>query len=103
MLGKIRTPYSCNRYHRYRSIFGVLLLLVRAFYMNLKYVVVSVSLAIAFIISITIFYLVIYKIPAAADQRLYELYEIYVVSGFAAICLIVVAVLRYALSKRHCS
>lgn len=71
--------------------------------MNVKYIVVSVSLLIAVFISIAISWLVIYRMPVAADQRLYELYEIYVVSGFTAICLIVVAVLRYALSKRHCS
>ncbi|PIT12210.1 hypothetical protein BGI30_02900 [Snodgrassella alvi] len=63
--------------------------------------VACASLLIALIIIIAISYLVIFKTPADADQKLYELYEIYVVSGFTAVCLIVLAVLRYSLSKRH--
>ncbi len=69
--------------------------------MNAKCLTVFVSLFIALSISSAISWLVICKMPAATDQRLYELYEIYVVSGFTSTCLIVLAVLRYALSKRH--
>ena len=69
--------------------------------MDAKWLAIFISLLIALLISISVSYLVIFKIPAEANQALCELYEIYVVSGFLSIWLIVLAVLRYALSKRH--
>lgn len=71
--------------------------------MNVKYIAIIMSLFIALLISIAISYLVICRISVDAEQALYELYEVYVVSGFMSTCLIVLGVLRYTLSKKHCS
>ena len=73
------------------------------FYMDVKRFVILMSLLIALIISLAISYLVICRISVDAEQALYELYEVYVVSGFISTCLIVLGVLRYTLSKKHCS
>ncbi len=71
--------------------------------MNVKYIAIIMSLFIALLISIAISYLVICRISVDAEQALCELYEVYVVSGFMSTCLIVLGVLRYTLSKKHCS
>lgn len=69
----------------------------------LKGFVIVTAVLIAFIISggVTVF---IYFISSnEISEKLYELYEIYIVSGFIITWLIILAVLRYTLSKRHCS
>lgn len=69
----------------------------------IKVIAVFISLLIALIINISIAYLIIFNINGNENPALYELYVIYVVAGFVVTWLIILAVLRYTLSKRHCS
>ncbi|OTP80993.1 hypothetical protein B6D08_12350 [Gilliamella apicola] len=70
---------------------------------TIKGISVFISLLIAFVISISIAYLIIFNINGNEHQALYELYMVYVIAGFTATWLIILTVLRYTLSKRHCS
>ena len=70
---------------------------------TIKGIAVFISLLIAFVISISIAYLIIFNINGNEHPALYELYMVYVVAGFMVTWLIILAVLRYTLSKRHCS
>lgn len=70
---------------------------------TIKGLAVFMSLLVALIISLTVSYLVIFNINENVHKSLYELYMVYIVAGFLSTWLIILAVLRYSLSKRHCS
>jgi preprotein translocase subunit SecF len=70
---------------------------------TIKGIAVFMSLLVALIISVTVSYLVIFNINEKIHESLYELYMVYIVVGFLSTWLIILAVLRYTLSKRHCS
>lgn len=62
---------------------------------------VLIPLIITLIISISLFFLIYHVLNIEIKRCLSELYIVYIISGFTAIWLIILAVLRYSLSKRH--
>lgn len=78
-------------------------------YGKLLAIFILLLIALLMIGSIYVSYFVIFKLQPDANQASYELFKIFVGSGYLSICIsgflstwvIILAVLRYARSKRH--
>lgn len=69
--------------------------------MNSKTKYVWGALVIAFGISVAVCLFIFFGIEECLNEKQYELYEVFIVSGFATTSLITITVLRYTLSRRH--
>lgn len=68
---------------------------------NSKAIAIFFSLLISLMIAYDVSHLVIRKANENITVPLSYLYITYVITGFAAVCLIILVTSRYALSKRH--